>query len=75
MVLTKYNESICKIYINQLIKYLDDVDNLNFSNNRNLIIFQGFNCLNKILIIIYVLEMSEEQINSYLEQAHTLKQR
>lgn len=72
MVLTKYNESICKIYINQLIKYLDDVDNLNFSNNRNLIIFQGFNCLNKILMIIYVLEMSEEQINSYLEKAHML---
>ena len=72
MVLTKYNESICKIYIKQLLKYLDDVNNINFINNRNVIIFQGFNCLNKILMIIYVLEMSEEQINSYLEKAHML---
>lgn len=72
MVLTKYNESICKIYINQSLKYLDDIDNINFVNNKNLLIFQGFNCLNKILMIVYALEMSEEQINSYLEKAHML---
>ena len=72
MILSKYNESICKIYIKQLLKYLDDINNINFVNNRNVIIFQGFNCLNKILMIIYVLKMSEEQINSYLEKAHML---
>lgn len=74
MVLTKYDESICNIYINQLVKYLEDIDNITFVNesSKKMIIIHGFNCLLRILSFTYLMEMAEEQINSYLEKAHLL---
>ena len=74
MVLTKYDESICNIYTNQLVKYLEDINNITFVNesSKKMIIVHGFNCLLRILSFTYLMEMAEEQINSYLEKAHLL---
>ena len=74
MILTKYNECVINTYIHHLSKYLDNIENVPILNvkNKNSIIIQGSNTLLRILSIIHYIQMSEDQINSYLEKAHML---
>ena len=74
MFLTKYNEYVVHIFIVHLLKYLDNIENIPFINskNKNSIILQGYNTLLRILSIIHFIQMSEDQINAYLEKTHML---
>ena len=74
MILSKYNECVVNTYIRHLSKYLDNIENVPIINlkNKNSIILQGSNTLLRILSIIHYIQMSEDQINSYLEKAHML---
>lgn len=74
MVLTKYNENIIKIFIDNLLKYLDNIENVTFLNSRNnnFVLIKGYNLILRIISIIHYTEMSEEQIKSYLEKAYML---
>jgi hypothetical protein len=71
MGLSEFDENIVHYYNNYLLNYLDSTVNINGSHKNNIII-QGFQTLLHVLSILYTINMSEEQINSYLEKCPLL---
>lgn len=74
MVLSKYNQSVIEFYTNNLLSYLENIETLEFLNTaeKQKITIQGFNTMLRVLSIVYHIQMSEQQIQSYLEKSNLL---
>lgn len=69
-----YDRTIIEMYVNHLEKYLLNADKIECSNplHKNVVIYNGFKSILKLLSILHLIKMSKEQINSYLEKSYIL---
>jgi hypothetical protein len=70
----KYNLGIIELHVNHLEKYLYSAEKIECSNafHKEVIIYNGFKSVVLLLSILHLINMPEEQINSYLEKSYIL---
>jgi len=70
----KYNLGIIELHVKHLEKYLYSAEKIECSNafHKEVIIYNGFKSVVLLLSILHLINMPEEQINSYLEKSYIL---
>lgn len=70
----KYNLGIIELHVKHLEKYLYSAEKIECSNtfHKEVIIYNGFKSVIILLSILHLINMPEEQINSYLDKSYIL---